>query len=462
MPKAKGEKKSAQLKHAPLSSEIEALASGPALSNKHKAREGRGGEEYVDDDAVENMHDAPAKSMNAKIFNQAREQRKEERFASKHSAARATATSRPALPLSNFSDDDYESDEDVEQDDDGEEYVQLDGTNDVGFVSGTAGLDAEEEAVVARFLNAGRAETRTLADIILEKMRENKEGGGGGGDMMRDDDAAAGANYDGPEAATLPPKVTEVYTAVGVMLAHYKAGKLPKALKMLPHLRNWEDVLWVTRPDSWSPGATYACTRIFASNLNERMSQRFFNLVLLEKVRDNIREYNKLNYHLYMSLQKALFKPASFYKGILLPLAQSGTCTLKEAAIIGSVLAKVSIPMNHSAAALLKLATMPYSGSTSLFIKILTNKKYSLPRRVIDGLVDHFCNFITETRVLPVIWHQSLLVFAQRYKLQISDEQRQMLKELLKIHHHYQITQEVRRELFNSANAAKDNSSMTY
>jgi essential nuclear protein 1 len=459
MPKAKSEKKSTQLRHAPLSAEIEA-AERPVLSNKHKVREGRGGDEYVTDEAVEDLFDAPAHSMNAKIFQQAKEQRKEEasiaKARSKADAAAGganTGKAKNALPLSNDSDD-YESD-DLEEDEDydGEEYVQVDGNNDVGYVS-SAGLAEEEEAVVARFLKAGRAETRTLADIIIDKMRENQATGEG--------DEEGHTPYDGPEMATLPPKVAEVYTAVGAMLAHYKSGKLPKALKMLPHLKNWEDVLWVTRPDTWSPGGTYACTRIFASNLNERMSQRFFNLVLLEKVRDDIRTNNKLNYHLYMSLQKALFKPASFYKGILLPLAQSGTCTLREAAIIGSVLAKVSIPMNHSAAALLKLAEMPYNGSTSLFIKILVNKKYSLPRRVIDGLVDHFCNFISEARALPVIWHQSLLVFAQRYKLQISDEQREGFKELLKVHQHHQITQEVRRELFNSANAARDNASMTY
>ena len=51
-------------------------------------------------------------------------------------------------------------------------------------------------------------------------------------------------------------------------------GKLPKALKMLPHLKNWENILWLTRPDEWSANATYACTRIFASNLNIKMTQR--------------------------------------------------------------------------------------------------------------------------------------------------------------------------------------------
>ena len=123
--------------------------------------------------------------------------------------------------------------------------------------------------------------------------------------------------------------------------------------------------------DEWSPASTFACTRIFASNLNQKLAQRFFNIILLEQVRDDIRKNDKLNYHLYMSLKKALYKPASFYKGFLLPLAQSGNCTLREATIIGSALAKVSIQANHSAAALLKLLEMPYSGTNSLFIKVL-------------------------------------------------------------------------------------------
>lgn len=46
--------------------------------------------------------------------------------------------------------------------------------------------------------------------------------------------------------------------------------------------------------------ATYAATRIFASNLNAKLSQRFFNLILLEKCRDDILENKNLNYHYYM------------------------------------------------------------------------------------------------------------------------------------------------------------------
>lgn len=66
----------------------------------------------------------------------------------------------------------------------------------------------------------------------------------------------------------------------------------------------------------------YQATRIFVSNLKDTMAQRFLNLVLLPRVRDDISYYHRLNYHLYQALCKALFKPAAFFKGILLPLCQ--------------------------------------------------------------------------------------------------------------------------------------------
>ena len=69
---------------------------------------------------------------------------------------------------------------------------------------------------------------------------------------------------------------------------------------------------------------------------------------------------------------------------------------------------------------------------------------------MVDALVDHFVSFEREKRALPVVWHQSLLVFAQRYKFEIDDSQRNMLKSLMKVQTHHQITPEVRRELFSN------------
>jgi essential nuclear protein 1 len=93
----------------------------------------------------------------------------------------------------------------------------------------------------------------------------------------------------------------------------------------------------------------------------------------------------------------------------------------------------------HASAALLRIAEMDYTGQShlllrcasiespitgpnSLFIRVLVDKKFELPYKVVDALVFHFIrlsnSYKAKTRgdsaKLPVLWHQSLLVFAQR------------------------------------------------
>ena len=48
---------------------------------------------------------------------------------------------------------------------------------------------------------------------------------------------------------------------------------------------------------------------------------------------------------------------------------------------------------------------------------------------------------------LPVIWHQTLLAFAQRYRDEITEDQREALLDLLLSHGHHKIGPEIRREL---------------
>jgi len=299
-------------------------------------------------------------------------------------------------------------------------------------------IDKNDEKILEHFMSKEPCERRTLADIIMEKITQKKT------------EIQSQMSDSGPEVAVLDEKVVSVYNCLGEILSKYRAGKLPKAFKVIPALTNWEEILHCTNPDTWTAAAMYQATRLFASNLNAKMAQRFFNLVLYPRVRDDIAEYKRLNYHLYMALKKALFKPAAFFKGILLPLCESKTCSLREAVIIGSVLSKTSIPVLHSAAVMLKIAEMEYGGANSIFLRILLDKKYALPFRVIDSLVYHFVNFQNDTRELPVLWHQALLVFVQRYKEDIASEQKEALLELCKKHHHYEITREVRRELMHS------------
>ncbi|KAM9408643.1 bystin isoform 1-T1 [Pholidichthys leucotaenia] len=300
-------------------------------------------------------------------------------------------------------------------------------------------VDPDDEKAIEIFMNKNPPMRRTLADIIMEKITEKQTEVG---TMM--------SEVSGRPMPQLDPRIIEVYRGVHKVLSKYRSGKLPKAFKIIPALSNWEQVLYLTEPETWTAAAMYQATRIFSSNLKERMAQRFYNLVLLPRVRDDIAEYKRLNFHLYSALKKALFKPGAWFKGILIPLCESGTCTLREAIIIGSILTKCSIPVLHSSAAMLKLAEMEYNGANSIFLRLLLDKKYALPFRVLDALVAHFLSFRNEKRVLPVLWHQSLLTLAQRYKADLASEQKTALLELLKFQTHPQISAEIRRELQNS------------
>ncbi|RHZ76042.1 hypothetical protein Glove_208g38 [Diversispora epigaea] len=367
-------------------------------------------------------------SLSRKILEIAKEQQEEleaENQEYEEEKIKKISKSR-SVTFSSIINDDDESDQDYSASGDENEcdYEELE-------------IDQEDQEVLNKFLPSTQKKKKTtLADIIMKKIESQNL-----------DKSTSTEKLQSP---IMNPKIVEVYSKVGLLLSRYKSGKLPKAFKIIPTLPNWEEILYYTRPDKWTPNATFQATRIFVSNFKNKQVQRFFYLVLYEKVRDDIQENKKLNYHLYMSLKKALFKPAAFFKGILFPLCESGTCTLKEAAIVGSVISKVSIPMLHSSAALLLLAEMEYTGPNSLFIRILLDKKYALPYKVVDALVFHFLRFKNDERIMPVLWHQSFLVFAQRYKQDLTPEQKEVLFEVLKVKTHELITPEIRRELIHS------------
>ncbi|KAJ5219758.1 hypothetical protein N7468_008962 [Penicillium chermesinum] len=307
-------------------------------------------------------------------------------------------------------------------------------------------------------------QTTNLADLILEKIAEHeaKESGETGGKFVQ----GGGAPED---AVQIPAKAIEVYEKVGMILSRYKSGPLPKPFKILPTVPNWQTLLYITNPERWSANAVYAATRIFISS-KPAVAQEFISTVLLERVREEIHETKKLNVHVYNALRKALYKPACFFKGLLFPLVSSGTCSLREAHIVSSVIGRVSIPVLHSAAALLRmcdlaaeqsLRSLESTGAVNTFIRVFLEKKYALPYKVIDALVFHFLRFRAvdgseDTMMgdgnskgykLPVLWHQSLLVFAQRYRNDITEDQREALLDLLLVRGHKDIGPEVRREL---------------
>lgn len=114
-----------------------------------------------------------------------------------------------------------------------------------------------------------------------------------------------------------------IIARIGELLQRYKSGPVPKVFKILPLHDQWARFLALTSPESWSPQATLAATKIFVSNLKPDQARVFLEGIVLPNVRDDIRDHRgKLNVHLYDALKKGLYKPAAFFKGILFPLCK--------------------------------------------------------------------------------------------------------------------------------------------
>eukprot|EP00898_Chlorokybus_atmophyticus_P008252 jgi/Chlat1/8428/Chrsp80S07844 len=424
--KAAGGKKRA---HAlTLEEQLDGTEDALGLERRGKARRAAAAASAAETEQPSAREAYVAPKITRRILKQAHEQQQEEEQAARIERAPHAERLFTALSDAHAKDTD---DEDDALSDGGESLYQEDFE-----------VAEEDERALAAFM-APSGPQRTLADVIMERIKEKSEG------RTADGDAADGG---GAGISGLDSKVVEVYTGVGKLLKRYTAGKVPKAFKIIPALTNWEEILYLTQPDDWSPNAMYQATRLFASNLNAKMAQRFYSLVLLPRIRSDIREHHKLHFALYQSLKKAVYKPAAFYKGIVLPICQAGDCTLREAVILSSVITKTSIPVLHSAVALLKIAETPWCGTNSFFISTLLNKKYALPYRVVDALVRHFVSFKSDERMLPVVWHQSVLTFVQRRVIMVRQNHTHVLMA--------DVTPEVHRELNQSRARGEKEDSM--
>lgn len=334
--------------------------------------------------------------------------------------------------------------EEADEDDDEQEYQGFSGDEERELE-----IDEGDIRVLDALHSSNAGERRTLADLIFSKLESSP-----GQTTVVRTSHPSGDNENPDPAEGLDPKVVEVYTKVGELLRSYRAGPLPKPFKIIPSFPAWARILALTAPERWSPQAAHAATRIFISNMKPQQARVYLEGVVLGLVRADLeqpstrKDARKLSPHLYEALKRALYKPAAFFKGIVFPLLDGG-CTLKEAAIVASVLTKVKVPLLHSSAALIRLAGMDYSGPTSLFIRVLLDKKHALPYKVLDALVFHFIR-LANTHAqdsLPVLWHQSLLVLCQRYAAHLAPEQKDALRDVVRTHPHPQISSEIRREL---------------
>jgi len=304
------------------------------------------------------------------------------------------------------------------------ECIPNDPTNKANNSSDTIddiNINKNEEKALELFMPNNANDAQSITDMILNKSKINELNNVYNNNLNANDIINT----------KIPKRVRILYRDIAKVLKNWRSGNMPKGFKIIPQLDCWEEILYITKPDEWTDNVTFEATKCFVSQSNNFICQRYFNTVLLTKIRQDIRLNKKLNFHLYNSVKKALFKPQAFFRGFLIPLCRD-QCTGKEAIIIGSVIEKTSIPCIQSALALYKLIELEYSGPTHYFIKVLLNKKYSLPVKVITSVVEHFISFKNDERHMPVIWHQTLLIFIERYNKCLNDYQKKM-----KLEKHY-------------------------
>ena len=132
----------------------------------------------------------------------------------------------PYIPRSNV--------RDVYDDEDEEDEFNGFGDEEVEEIE----IDQDDQDLFDQLMPISALPRQSLADMIIERIQEREEAAHKAPDATRTQDAPS-----------LPPKVVEVYTKVGILLSRYKSGKLPKAFKIIPSLRNWEDILYLTLED---------------------------------------------------------------------------------------------------------------------------------------------------------------------------------------------------------------------
>eukprot|EP00756_Hemistasia_phaeocysticola_P023443 Hpha_TRINITY_DN15894_c0_g2::TRINITY_DN15894_c0_g2_i1::g.189153::m.189153/K14797/ENP1, BYSL; essential nuclear protein 1 len=440
MPKVKGKKRFAG-KHEPLGVQIQkdidlsANAAGRRAAQKLIKVDGANPEDTCGHGDLAKDHEGFAipNDLSRKILKQARAQREEEMM--DEDAEEGGGIAADAYETGSEATLDYDTESTVPTETPVEDHEDFE-------------LDEEEERLLGQFAPQSKVQSRNLADIIMGKIREKEKDA--------DDAQSKASKTTGRTTVNVfDARIIKVYKTIGKLFRRYTAGRIPKAFKVLPHLQGWEDLLWLTSPQDWTPHALYAATRVFAHASNETMCQRFYNIVLLPSVRHKVRATGKLHSHQFMAIRKSLWKPGAFNKGFLLPLAAEPDLSLREALIVASALQRVSMPRAHAMVALLKIAQLPYNGSSSLFIRVLLDKKYDMPYQVVDALVKHFHAFVKDSREFPVIWHQCLLAFVQRYKADLFDEQIALIKKVINKHNHPMIGSEIRREFILLENERK-------
>jgi essential nuclear protein 1 len=159
-------------------------------------------------------------------------------------------------------------------------------------------------------------------------------------------------------------------------------------------------------------------------------------------VREDLKKNKKLNFHYFEALRKAIYKTNAWFQAVVLFLCENNA-TSREIQIVETLLKQMSIIPLSSAVAMIKMTQMESNPAVIHFLKALIEKKYKLPKKVVDNLAEFFLRSRNGEEELTVAWQQAFLSFCTQYSSSFDEMLKVSLKSVAEKHKHHLITPEI-------------------
>ena len=225
----------------------------------------------------------------------------------------------------------------------------------------------------------------------------------------------------------LKPKLLKLLERTSLFLRVYRSGKLPKILRILPGLKNFEEILWLTRPDIWSEQAIVVLTRFFQPKLDKNQLSRYYSLVLAPRFQESIFKPKSFSAHIEKAIKISIRYPSIFFSSIILPICETDRCSNKEGVVLSSIIWKYKFPRSVIMSALIRLTKDPITSVKCIVLRVIISKNYLISLRIIDLLIDFFSLNIKKT---SPHYKNLLLVFLRNYFDSLSNEDKKKVFKL--------------------------------
>jgi essential nuclear protein 1 len=224
-------------------------------------------------------------------------------------------------------------------------------------------------------------------------------------------------------------KILKVLERTGILLKVYRSGKLPKIIKIVPLFKNFEDLIWFTRPDRWSIRALFLISKLFVNTLNRFEAKRFLTLIFLPRLQECIFKNQNLNLYIPFISKIANIDPKIFFSSIILPFIKNSNCCKKESVVLSLILLKISLKAKYISYFLVQLLKISDTSAKFILLRVILTKNYNFSYRILDILVDFFIKNKSQTK--NILFLKSYISFLKNYSIFLSLEDKNRLPDII-------------------------------